>query len=259
VNLAKTFAHTKIGNVPQVTYPVMGVPASTYLYQGYYYGSVVFPVQPTGLSTANQIFGVAAGINSFTYKKLPAPSSFPISVENGTGLTGQANLVAKQLVAKGFHVAATGNVTPVGPVSETVVWYGGPPPPANGNWTSPSLAAAQAVFSQFQGPAILGYNPKNVTAGALVTVQTGTGVTVRPIATTKNKSAPKPTLKSTSTSTTTVHGSPGVNTNQTFGARSPVNAALEPWDPRACNTAGTGPATGRGRNQPRRSSFSPVT
>jgi LCP family protein required for cell wall assembly len=243
VSLARTFAHTKIDNVPQVTYPVIGVETGTYLYQGYYYGDVVFPVQPTGLNTVNQIFGVAAGDNSFTNQPLPAPSSFPIAVVNGTGVASQSALVSRQLEAKGFHVAATGIRTPDGLVNETVVWYGGPPPPANGNWTSPALAEAQAVFSQLQGPAILGYNPKEVTAGTLVTVQTGTDVTVKAVAhATKHKSTATSTTTSGGT-TTTVYDPPGVKANNQFSAPSPVSAALAPYDPRACNAAGTGPLT----------------
>jgi LCP family protein required for cell wall assembly len=257
VSLAKNFAHTKIANVPQVTYPVLEVETGSYLYQGYPYGDVEFPVQPTGLNTVNRIFGVAKGFSSFTGKRLPSPSSFPLSVENGTGVTSQGALVATQLSAKGFRVVATGTVTPVGPVSETVVWYSGPPPPAKGNWTSPALAAAEAVFAELQGPVMLGYNPKEVTTGALVTVQTGTDITVKSVAgatTTKSatKSATGATKSATgatttksaakSTSTTTVYDPPGVSTNNSFSAPSPTNPTLEPWDPRACNAAGTGPA-----------------
>jgi LCP family protein required for cell wall assembly len=244
VSLARTFAHTKIGNVPQVTYPVIEVETGSLLYQGYPYGDVEFPVQPTGLNTVNQIFGVAAGDNSFTDQPLPAPSSFPISVVNGTGVASQAALISRQLAAKGFRVAATGTRTPDGPVSETVVWYGGPPPPANGNWTSPALADAQAVFSQLQGPVILGYNPNEVTAGALVTVQTGTDVSVKVVApATKHKSTSTSTTTSGGTTTTTVYDPPGVRTNNQFSAPSAVNSSLAPYDPRACNAAGTGPPT----------------
>jgi LCP family protein required for cell wall assembly len=247
VNLAKEFAHTKIANVPQVTYPVIEVETGSYLYQGYYYGDVEFPVMPTGRNTVNKIFGVATGDSSFTGKQLPAPASFRISVENGTGVASQAALVSGQLTAKGFHVAATGTTTPVGPVSETVVWYGGPPPPATGNWTSPALEAAQAVLNELQGPVSLGYDPKEVTPGALVTVQTGTDLTVKSApsptpTTTSPKSTSTTSTKSTSTTTTTLYDPPGVSTNSSFSAPSPTNPALEPWDPRACNAAGTGPA-----------------
>jgi LCP family protein required for cell wall assembly len=249
VSLAKTFAHTNIANVLQYTYPVLEVETGTYLYQGYYYGDVEFPVQPTGVNSVDQILGVAAGTNSFTDQPLPAPSSFPISIENGTGVASQAATVAHELTVKGFKIKSTGDVTPVGVVGETVVWYGGPKPPANGNWTSPAQSAAQTVLAQLQGPAILGYDPKNVTPGALVTVQTGTDLSVKANVVATKKPASKTTTTSGSTTTsvsttttTTIYDPPGVRTNNQFSSPSSVSAALAPYDPRACNAANTGPA-----------------
>src|ERR1039457_4531149 len=128
ISLAETFAHTSISTAPQLTYPVIQVLSGSLLYQGYSYGDVEFPVQPTGVNTLNQIFGVSTGTDSFTAKPLPAPSSVAISVDNGTGIANQAALIARQLSAKGFDVRSTATVTPDGPVSETVVWYGGSPP-----------------------------------------------------------------------------------------------------------------------------------
>jgi LCP family protein required for cell wall assembly len=251
-SLAETFAHTSIANVPQFTYPGSDVEsgANGLLYQGYYYGDVVFPVQPNGLEAVNTIFGIKPGYNSFTDQALPAASSIKLTVENGTGVTNQAALIANPLRAKGYDVLSTGDVTPDGPISETVVWYGGPPPPASGNWTSPAQAAAQSVLAQLQGPAILGYNPKMVTPGATVTVQTGTGVTVTTKAkttttTTKHTTTTSSKKKSTnnSTTTTTVYTPPGMQNSPDFTAPSQTNMAMQPWDPRACNAAGTGPAT----------------
>jgi LCP family protein required for cell wall assembly len=242
VDLAETFAHTNIANVLQYTFPVLEVETGTYLYQGYYYGDIEFPVQPTGVNSVNQILGVAAGTNSFTDQPLPAPSSFPISIENGTGVASQAATVARGLTALGFKIKSTGDVTPVGPVSDTVVWYGGPKPPTSGNWISPAQAAAQAVLAQLQGPAILGYDPKNVTPGALVTVQTGTDLSVKAKAVATKKPPTKTTSTISAVTTTTIYDPPGVKTNSQFSAPSPVSAALAPWDPRACNAANTGPA-----------------
>lgn len=259
VALARTFAHTKIGNVPQLTYPTLEVEVGSYPYQGYYYGDVEFPVQPTGSNTVDTVFGAARGVNSFTNDPLPAPSSFPLSIEDGAGVASQAALITTQLGAKGFNVTATGAVTPVSTVSETVVWYAGPPPPANGDWHSAALADAQAVLTQLQGPAVLGYDPAEVTRGDVVTVQTGTdlSVTAKTVAsstltTLKSKSTTTTTPKkkstttttstaASSTTTTTIYDPPGVGANSDFSAPSSTNQALEPWDPRACNAAGTGP------------------
>ncbi|MGA7833907.1 MAG: LCP family protein [Acidimicrobiales bacterium] len=251
VSLAETFAHTNVAGVPQDTYPITNVETGSLLYQGYYYGDVVFPVEPNGLKAVNAIFGVKAGYNSFTGTALPAPSSIKLTVENGTGSTNQAALIANPLRAKGYDVLSTGDVTPDGPVAETVVWYGGPPPPANGNWTSPAQAAAQSVLAQLQGPAVLGYNPKMVSTGATVTVQTGTGLTVSGASTTsattttkaKESGATTSTSPKSSVTTTTVYTPPGIKGNADFTVPSQTSMPLQPWDPRACNAAGTGPAT----------------
>jgi LCP family protein required for cell wall assembly len=252
LSLAKTFAHTSIGAVPQLTYPVTDVETDGFLYQGYNYGDVEFPVQPTGVDTVNRVFGVKNGDDSFTNRTLPAPASVGLAVQDGTGVASQAALVARGLVALGFDVTSSGSVTPSGPVSETVVWYGGPPPPANGDWTSPSLAAAESVMDELQGPAILGYDPAMVAAGSVVTLETGTGLTVKPpvvdtspVTTSTTTAAKGTTTTSTvpSTTTTTIYDPPGIASNPDFTAPSSTDQALQPWDPRACNAAGTGPAT----------------
>jgi LCP family protein required for cell wall assembly len=249
-SLAETFAHTDISNVPQYTYPVSDVETGSLLYQGYYYGDVVFPVEPDGQRAIDTIFDVKSGTSPFSGMALPAPASVKLTVENGTGVTNQAAAISTPLSADGFNVLSTGTVTPNGPVSETVVWYGGPPPPAHGNWTSPSLAAAETVLNQLQGPAVLGYDPSEVTPGATVTIQTGAALSVTPLTTpTTTTTLAKHSTTTTSqpsTTTTTAAGDytpPGMRNNPDFTTPSAVNPTLEPWDPRACNAAGTGPAT----------------
>ena len=117
-----------------------------------------------------------------------------------------------------------------------MVWYGGTPPPNNTDWKNPGLEAAQSVMSQIEGPASMGYNPSEVTPGALVTVQTGNSLTLKPIVSKKAAKGKKST-------TTTVFDPSGIKSNPNLGTPSPTNPVLEPWDPRACNAAGTGPAT----------------
>jgi len=99
-----------------------------------------------------------------------------------------------------------------------------------------------------------------VTKGAAVTVETGTDLsvttTVVPATTTTTLKSSSTTTTSTkkvtsttmsttstttSTTTTTIYDPPGVSTNTDFSAPNPTNPALEPYDPRACNAAGTGP------------------
>ena len=263
VSLASKFAHTAIANVAQETYPVIGLNAPNgYQYKGYSYGSIVFPVQPTGYSLVDQLFGVSIQMSPFTDHALPLPTTFKISVENGSGIANQAQSIATGLDAKGYRVSAVGDRSPTGPLTETVVWYGGAPPPANANWTNPGLEAAQSVMSQLEGPALMGYNPSLVTPGALVTVQTGTGLTLKPTTSTSIAPTTKKTVttsaystttlasliirlaaSSSATTTTTILDPVGIASNPNFGSPSVTNPALEPYDPRACNAAGTGPAS----------------
>jgi hypothetical protein len=177
-----------------------------------------------------------------------------MSVENGTGLANQATSIAHALRNRGFRIVATGDRTPVGATSETVVWYGGPPPPDHGNWTSAGLEYALSVLPQLRGPVILGYNPAELTPGTKVTVVTGTDLSMMPIpkppastgTTTTRPGATSTTLHATTTTSpvaTTVPDVPGVSTDNRFSAPSATAEPLAPYDPRACNAAGTGPPT----------------
>lgn len=266
VSLATKFAHTNIANVAQETFPVVGVNSpSGYQYKGGSYGDIVFPVEPTGYSLIDQLFGASIAMSPFTGKALPAPSTFKISVENGSGITNQAATVSAGLTAKGFRVSSVGDRAPTGPLPETVVWYGGTPPPDTADWKNPGLEAAQSVMSQIEGPAIMGYNPSEVTPGALVTVQTGIGLTLKPNVAPTTSTTVKATTSaftsspsgsyssplaspivelaaSSSSTTTTVPDPSGIASNSNLGTPSATNPALKPWDPRACNAAGTGPA-----------------
>ncbi len=235
ISLAREFASANIASVPQLTYPVIEVQNGSLLYQGYYYGDVEFPSQPSGRETLNTVFDVGTNENSFTYKSLPDANSFKVSIENGSNTTGQAATIASGLSKRGFKIQSIGTRTPNGVVNETVVYYGGSPPPLDANWTSPSLAAAQKVLSQLSGPAILGYDPSEVTPGAMVTVQTGDGLGVSAPTKTTTVSTKKHTAATTSTTTTLSNG--------VFSAPTPTNQPLEPYDPRACNAAHNGPAT----------------
>jgi hypothetical protein len=259
VSLATTFAHVNIANVAQETFPVVGVNSPNgYQYKGGDYNSIVFPVEPTGYSLIDQLFGASISMSTFTGGALPTPSTFKISVENGSGIVNQATTIAAGLTSKGYRVLATGDRTPTGPIPETVVWYGGTAPPDTGDWKNPGLEAAQAIMSQIEGPAIMGYNPTEVTPGALVTVQTGTGLTLKPTVTTSSAAFTSirgsgtmasftvelaATSTSTSTTPTTIPDPNGIKSNPSLGTPSSTNPTLEPWDPRACNAAGTGPST----------------
>jgi len=227
IGLARTFANINISSLPQLTYPVASVVGGSYLYKGYYYGDVTFPMNPTGSAVLQKIFGVGPRTSTFNYKPLPANGSFAISVENGSNTPGQASTIQHGLSAQGFRVTSIGTRTPVGIANETVIWYGGAAPPAGGNWVNPGLEAAQAVARRLSGPVVLGYNPAEVTPGALVTVQTGNGLSVIPVP-----------VATTAKTTTTV----GATTNQSQNSNSsilepttPTSQGLQPWDPRPCS------------------------
>jgi hypothetical protein len=101
------------------------------------------------------------------------------------------------------------------------------------------------VLAQLQGPAILGYDPSMVTAGATVTVQTGdglsasTGATSATTTTLKHAKKDKATKKGSTSSvtTTTVYTPPGMRNSPDFTTPSQTDMPLQPWDPRACTPA----------------------
>jgi LCP family protein required for cell wall assembly len=252
VSLAAAYAGTNIATVPQYTYPVVLNQADpqnsdSYQYQGGLYGDVEFPVQPGGWLAVDKLFGAKPDQSPWDDTTLPAAGSFPMSVENGTSIPNQAATTAEQLRAKGFRITATGDRTPTGPTSETVVWYGGPAPPKNGTWKDAARIDAVRVMTELEGPVILGYDPTQVTPGDEVTVLTGTALSVA----TTNWTAP-----TTTTTTTTLHGTtttttkkakkppvtattvldpPGIKTNPVLSAPSDLAQPLMPWDPRACS------------------------
>jgi len=191
LNLVLTYRSINIQSAPQLTLPVVIDQFGSYQYEGGSYGDVEFPSQPEDNAVVDRFLGITAGINSMTGEPLPKPSAVTVSVENGSGVPGQAGATALALGALGFHVTGTGNVTPVGPESETVVYYGSKAPAV--------VAAAQLVVHQFSGAAILGYNPSMVQDGAEVTVLTGPFFTVAaPMA--------QAAQKATTTTSTTVAG-----------------------------------------------------
>jgi hypothetical protein len=111
-----------------------------------------------------------------------------------------------------------GDSTPVGDVSETVVYCG--------SHSSATEAAAESVARSMTGAVIMGYDPSLVADGAQVTVVTGTQFAVN--------AASTPTTGTSSGSATSI---PSV---AAIAVPSPTTSNLQPWDPRAC-TAGATP------------------
>jgi LCP family protein required for cell wall assembly len=246
-NLVLDFHTANINKVPQLTMPVStvydpdGPPGSgDYEYEGSSgngYGDVEFPSEALDQSVIDQVLDIKPSIDSMTGQPLPAPSSVTVTVQNGSGIAGQAGETATALSALGFRATADGDVDPVGDLSETVVNYGSRAPAIE--------AAAEAVTRSMSGAVVMAYDPSKVTAGAQVTVVTGTQFGV-------NAASAPPT--SATTGGTTVTAPPAstvpattVPTNPNIAAPSASNTQLQPWDPRACAAGAvpTPPVTNR--------------
>ena len=238
VSLLLTFHGINAQTVPQWTLPVSTSTSFSFYYQGSNYGNIEFPSQALDQQTVNQFLGISNTTDSMTGLALPAPNAVTVSVQNGTDQSNQAASTASALQALGFQISGTGNVTPTGPQSETVVYYGSNNPNV--------VAGAQAVARSMTGSVILAYDPTQVTNGAMVTVVTGTNFAVNapappppPTTTPPPTTKPKPGHHTTTTTvpptTTTTVPAPVSN-----GFTQPTQAieALQPWDPRSCTPSG---------------------
>jgi hypothetical protein len=140
---------------------------------------------------------------------------------NGTGAANQAATTAAALGALGFHTVGVGDISPVGDLAETVVYYG--------SRSSATEAAAEAVARSMSGAVTMAYDPSRVADGAKVTVVTGTQFSV-------NAPAAPATSTTAPVATTTPTTSPASGEISTPSA---VNPSLAPWDPRACPSGAT--------------------
>jgi hypothetical protein len=144
---------------------------------------------------------------------------------NGSGTYNQATTTSDALSALGFKMSGVGDSTPVGPQSETVVYYA--------HMTSADEAAAQAVASSLSGAVIMALDPAQVTDGAQVTVVTGSQFSVNPPASGATATTGGGVTTSTSAPTTTT-----TSPNSEFQAPSAAVTPLQPWDPRSCTASG---------------------
>jgi len=162
VNLLRVFHSTNPATAPELTLPNIENFAD-YIYEGYDYGSVVLPTYPQDQQAIDQFLGLKAPPGSTV-----APGSVTVSVLDGSGASGQATTTASQLSSLGFHVVGTGATTPVGPISETVVYY-----------TPGHLADAERVVQSLAGVVAMAQSTGGeASAGADVTVVTGSNFVV---------------------------------------------------------------------------------
>jgi hypothetical protein len=207
--------------------------AGGYLYQGYYYGDVEFPINPGVTQTIDRFLDVGPGINTMDGKALPAASSFTVSVVDGSGIASEGQIVANGLRRRGFVIHGISSATPYGVREETVVFHA--------NNSGPSLAAAQAVLHTIEGPAVMALG--HTTAGATVTVLTGSDVSViapprRPTTTTTFKHHSTTTTTTRPVTQITVVDPSAVKRDTSLSAPTDVTQALQPWDPRSCTPSG---------------------
>jgi LCP family protein required for cell wall assembly len=236
VHLVLTFHGVDAGKAPQLTLPVSIGQSLDFTYKGGDYGNVEFPSQPLDQNVVDQFLGVSAGTNTMTGHPLPAASSVSVNVLNGTGAYNQATDTADALTALGFHVAGVGDQNPVGPESETVVYYSS---------RSPSdVAAALKVARSLSGAVTIAFNPREVTGAGQgqVTVVTGSDFAVNsPPAVaaappSSSGTAAGAGAAAASPTTTTTQASSGAATG--FDPPSSAVERLAPWDPRSCTPAG---------------------
>ena len=229
ISLVLGFHSVNVGQAPQVTLPVAVGQFGSYYYKGGDYGDIEFPSQPLDSQVIDQFLGLSSSVDTFNGGTLPAPSSVPVSVLNGTGALNQAADTAQGLKALGYPVVTIGDTPSVGAESETVVYYAARKPTLE--------AAAQTVAHSLSGAVIMAVNPAMVSPGAEVTVVTGTDFSVNspaPVAPT----APTGGSKTSPTAPTTTTTAPAAIGSGAFSSPSPSVESLRPWDPRSCTASG---------------------
>lgn len=227
-SLLLEFHSVNIDSVPQLTLPVAVVTdpegsGGGLMYEGSNYGDSEFPAQSQDRAAIDQVLGIGPDIDSLTGEPLPAPSAVTVSVLNGTNVADQAGETAAGLGALGFDTVGVGNATPVGDVSETVVYYG--------SRSAAVEADAEQVVNSMSGSVIMAYDPSMVSSGADVTVVTGSEFAVNAPSAPASGTAQSPSVPSTT--------APPTQSSAAIAPPSPPTSNLQPWDPRACPTGAT--------------------
>jgi hypothetical protein len=231
INLILTFHTVNANTSPQLTLPVQVVDNLNYQYEGYGYGNIEFPNEQLDLATIDDALGVSSDVDPLTGDALPSPAQVTVSVENGTGVTNQATTTGDSLQALGFHVVGLGDTDPVGPISETYVYYAHPQFEAD----------AEKVARSMSGDVVMGMGP--TTDGADVTVITGTYYSVMApnssaTTTTTSPSGSSTTATTASAPPTTAVTSPPSSAESQIDPPSSNDQGLAAFDPRSCTATG---------------------
>ena len=242
-------------SAPQYTLPVVE-DGQEYFYKGGDYGDVVLPVQPEDQEVVSRFLGTTTNEDA-SGRALPAPGSFTIAVENGSGVYNQGATTRAALEQLGYQVSSVTDTSEGAPVTEATILYSNPS----------ELADALRLQDALSGLAIVGYDPglfKDTGSGrstvtnttidvgsalpasqsADLVLVTGSNFAVNPPAA-GSSSTTEPGSSSTTVaspphsggSTTTTTPGPFAN-NANLSAPSGSTEALQPWDPRSCTTSG---------------------
>ncbi len=217
-HLIRTFHSVDPYRAPQVTIPVTVTDSGNYVYKGGSYGSVVFPAQPQDRHVIEQFLGVGADTDTMTGRALPPAGSVAVSVVDASGRAGQQATTGSALATLGYHVVGTTTQSPAATPAETLVAYA----------DARQEAAAQRVAGSLTGNVILARDPAMVSAGAQVTVVTGTDMAV--------KAPPTPDAPS-GASAPPSPPAPAAPPRRGPQLSAPVEP-LAPWDPRSCTPGG---------------------
>ncbi len=186
---------------PQQTLPTIE-DHDDYLWEGIDFGSVLLPSYPQDQKAIDKFEGVSVAPGS----KI-SPSSVSVSVVNGSYKTGEETGVATHLASLGYRIVGTGTSTPVGPISQAIVYY------SRGH-----VLDAERLSQSLRGMVSMAEGPTQ--DGADVTLVTGSQFSVR---------LPSHHVRRVGPTTTTVPNP--------YPVLSPASAAVQPlpsYDPRAC-------------------------
>lgn len=225
LQLAEEFHSVNVNNVPQFTLPIVTTGFGSYIYDGNNYGDVVFPYENNDEQIIQQFLGESSSVNTYNGNPLPSASSINVNVINGSGVTGQADVVSNDLQKLDFNIV--GQPTSINPAStqatETVVYYANPS----------MIGDALAVLNKLSGFAVLSENSSMVTDGSDVTVVTGTGLSVNGVPSTTSSTTTIQAKSSTSSSSSSKSSS--TTTTTSLGPVSSATQPLSAWDPTACS------------------------
>lgn len=238
LRLVEHFHSVSGTGVAQLTVPVVLVETGSYLYKGYSYGDVEFPIEPGISSVIDRFLGLPPSTNTINGKALPRDSTITVSIVNGTKVPSEGHAVAPNLARHGFKISPVAAETPWGKRTETVVYHRSNSPA--------SLGEAQAVLHTLSGPAVMAIG--HVIKGSQITVVTGTDLGVMPVPSTHRATTttlPRHHHATSSTTTTrpvtqiTVADPNAVQHDTLLSAPTPVTQALQQWDPRSCGPNNT--------------------